>query len=127
MNKVEYKLNKKILDDEAAKKLILEDLSNDQALEKGIESFWEIFFYLSVFWVTYYEIYVVGQNSKEQWIKDKKEVQELQENISKCSAVIITGQNEENIRIVELEKTVQSLEARLNILESTQAEPSSSL
>lgn len=80
-NRVETRINKKFLKIEIADDVFIKPLSDDVALDKGVEFFYEIFFYSIVLSLPLYEMWIQQESNNKKAEDLKKKLEHLDNEV----------------------------------------------
>lgn len=92
------------------------ELSKEVALEKGIETFWEIMFYVVVIYVTFYEI-SKGYNKQQKKEEDHKNtIISLENKIQKTNDELENIREIYDFKVKDLKSDIQDINNNLEII-----------
>jgi len=145
-NRMETKINKKFLKIEIADDVFIKPLSDDVALDKGVEFFYEIFFYSIILSLPLYEMYAqqVGNQKKQEdlnkklldldnevkWLHEREaennkalnlKIEGIEQLIAKSDKSTADVMNEMNLLKYEINKLVELQMKTLSHIHSTPA------
>lgn len=80
-HRMEVWMNRKLMGLKTDSDMFTKPLSPEIALEKGIEFFYEIFFYSIIIGIAGYELYFAHKSSEEKKIKDETRLSSIESNI----------------------------------------------
>jgi len=109
-NRVETKINKKFLKIEIADDIFIKPLSDDVALDKGVEFFYEIFFYSIVLSLPLYEMWIQQESNNKKAEDLKKKLEHLDGEVRALHEKEMLFDRKLQSQVLNLEALVQKNE-----------------
>ena len=120
--RIEVWMNRKLLNLKTDSDMFMKPLSTEIALEKGIEFFYEVFFYSLIIGVTCYELYRTHLASEEKKAKDEQRLTLIEENISKALTQVHSNQSLFETNLQEMDIRMKTIAENLERCLQIQAE-----